>query len=364
MTASTSLRVLRQRGRAGLQGRDLTPEHHHERATGRDARRQGVGCQKPSGSPTRLAPCWRYRMSGVSAGDDRSSIRRDDDIRPPVVPRSLRHRMRVDQLGRSPVQHHAATRRHILGQRGGKARRAARHQAPARPARSPASTRVRAQKYSPGRLDGSSVSAATPWAELIRQPDIVLVGKREKRSPARSSARWSKARKLPVARIRPPSGWLHAPASPFASAEIRHLQNGPVRGTVVAPVQLPVGVCLRGETSELLSQVLLAIEGRKQNGHARTVSRRPLSCHRGCGLDIRDSYAKPWIATLARSYAAFFTSRFIAIIVSAICTAFRAAPFRRLSDTHQNDRPFSTVGSLRMRLTNTASSPAHSTGVT
>ncbi len=74
-------------------------------------------------------------------------------------------------------------------------------------------------------------------------------------------------------------------------------------------------------------------------------------------------YAKPWIAA-PRSYAAFFTSRFIAIIVSAICTAFSAAPFRRLSETHQNDRPFATVGSLRMRLTNTASSPAHSTGVT
>ena len=56
-------------------------------------------------------------------------------------------------------------------------------------------------------------------------------------------------------------------------------------------------------------------------------------------------------------------SSFCATTVSAICTAFSAAPLRRLSDTHQNDSPCSTVGSLRMRLTNTASSPAQSIGV-
>ena len=49
--------------------------------------------------------------------------------------------------------------------------------------------------------------------------------------------------------------------------------------------------------------------------------------------------------------AAFFASNPCAIIASAICTAFSAAPLRRLSDTHQNASPFSTVGSLRRRLT-------------
>ena len=62
-------------------------------------------------------------------------------------------------------------------------------------------------------------------------------------------------------------------------------------------------------------------------------------------------------------HAAFASIR-CAISVSAICTAFSAAPLRRLSETHQNDSPCSTVGSLRMRLTNTASSPALSAGVT
>ena len=36
---------------------------------------------------------------------------------------------------------------------------------------------------------------------------------------------------------------------------------------------------------------------------------------------------------------------------SAICTALRAAPLRRLSDTHQKARPFGTVGSRRRRET-------------
>ena len=34
------------------------------------------------------------------------------------------------------------------------------------------------------------------------------------------------------------------------------------------------------------------------------------------------------------------------------------------SETTQSDSPFSTVGSLRTRLTKTASSPTHSAGVT
>jgi Nucleotidyltransferase domain len=76
----------------------------------------------------------------------------------------------------------------------------------------------------------------------------------------------------------------------------------------------------------------------------------------------------PWRRFGARSiprpdYAAFASIR-CAISVSAICTAFNAAPLRRLSDTHQNDNPFATVGSLRIRLTYTASSPALSSGVT
>jgi hypothetical protein len=56
--------------------------------------------------------------------------------------------------------------------------------------------------------------------------------------------------------------------------------------------------------------------------------------------------------------------KWVAISSSAICTAFRAAPLRRLSDTIHKFRPFATVVSLRTRLTKTASSPAHSAGVT
>ena len=48
---------------------------------------------------------------------------------------------------------------------------------------------------------------------------------------------------------------------------------------------------------------------------------------------------------------------------SAICTAFSAAPLRRLSLTIHMFRPFSTVTSWRMRDTKVAKSPTHSTGV-
>src|SRR6185369_11865902 len=48
---------------------------------------------------------------------------------------------------------------------------------------------------------------------------------------------------------------------------------------------------------------------------------------------------------------AAFRSSLRLIRHSAICTAFNAAPLRRLSDTIQSDRPCSTVGSLRIRLT-------------
>src|SRR5215471_11041083 len=60
----------------------------------------------------------------------------------------------------------------------------------------------------------------------------------------------------------------------------------------------------------------------------------------------------------------FFPFRSFRLIrTSAIWIAFNAAPFRRLSETTHSDRPFSTVGSLRIRLTYVASSPAASTGV-
>src|ERR1051326_8511913 len=51
-------------------------------------------------------------------------------------------------------------------------------------------------------------------------------------------------------------------------------------------------------------------------------------------------------------YAAFFLalSSLRLIRTSAICTAFSAAPLRKLSETHHSTSPLSTVGSVRMRL--------------
>ena len=56
-----------------------------------------------------------------------------------------------------------------------------------------------------------------------------------------------------------------------------------------------------------------------------------------------------------RAQIAYYAACFFGVIslrlimASAICTAFSAAPLRRLSDTHQKAMPFSTVASSRMR---------------
>ena len=55
---------------------------------------------------------------------------------------------------------------------------------------------------------------------------------------------------------------------------------------------------------------------------------------------------------LNRAQAAF--CRCLRPSSSAICTAFSAAPLRRLSLTTQRERPFSTVGSSRIRQTKVA----------
>src|SRR5580698_10835943 len=51
-------------------------------------------------------------------------------------------------------------------------------------------------------------------------------------------------------------------------------------------------------------------------------------------------------------HAALLFRRLRLIRLSAICTAFSAAPLRRLSDTIHIDSPCSTEGSLRTRETN------------
>jgi hypothetical protein len=70
-------------------------------------------------------------------------------------------------------------------------------------------------------------------------------------------------------------------------------------------------------------------------------------------------------SAVSENYAAFFFGwiRPRSIKSSAICTAFSAAPLRRLSDTIHIDRPFSIVESSRMREMKVASSPADSSGV-
>ena len=58
-----------------------------------------------------------------------------------------------------------------------------------------------------------------------------------------------------------------------------------------------------------------------------------------------------WTGTSRGRAPRLLPPRYLAAKISAICTAFSAAPFRRLSETTQRLSPFGTVGSRRMRLT-------------
>src|SRR5690606_37762992 len=63
------------------------------------------------------------------------------------------------------------------------------------------------------------------------------------------------------------------------------------------------------------------------------------------------------IPTYFAAFCTFFTSN------SAICTAFVAAPLRRLSLTHQKARPLGLEMSSRMRPMKTSSLLSHSLGI-
>ena len=87
----------------------------------------------------------------------------------------------------------------------------------------------------------------------------------------------------------------------------------------------------------------------RRNGHAESsacLSTPPAACPPGCS-----DQPAPFPARHSRASS------------SAIWTAFSAAPFRRLSDTHQRFRPLSIVLSRRIRLTYVSSRPAASIGV-
>jgi len=71
------------------------------------------------------------------------------------------------------------------------------------------------------------------------------------------------------------------------------------------------------------------------------------------GSTVFDPVRRPALRSRAGSgntQAAFF-NKFRLIKLSAIYTAFNAAPLRRLSETIHMDKPLSTVESSRMRLT-------------
>ena len=206
MIASTCLVRSGSGNGPACQRSDVTPEQVMNGRRPRRAAPQWCGARSRAALRRALAPCWRYRMSGVSPGDDRPAIRRHDNIRPPIVPRSLRHLSGIDQFGRRAVQHHAATRRQILRQRGGKSRRTARHQHLGPICRRAASTGVRAQKYNAGRPEAAQQAPsrhAPAYPAARHRPDL-KTRKMPPVPPAPGGAARGNSRSPPSGR--PPSG--------------------------------------------------------------------------------------------------------------------------------------------------------------
>jgi hypothetical protein len=79
---------------------------------------------------------------------------------------------------------------------------------------------------------------------------------------------------------------------------------------------------------------------------ACTSRQRPDGRYRTTSTMPRQSY---WAATLARRAALGWGN--LRATISAICTAFNAAPLRRLSFDTNSTKPLSTVGSRRIRPT-------------
>ncbi len=90
------------------------------------------------------------------------------------------------------------------------------------------------------------------------------------------------------------------------------------------------------------------VDGRDKPGHDDLETDDPQTSIVIC--DGHDAY--PGDGAPCVSQAAFFLAviSLRLISTSAIWIAFSAAPLRKLSDTHQKARPFSTVPSSRMRL--------------
>src|ERR1700733_10227771 len=87
--------------------------------------------------------------------------------------------------------------------------------------------------------------------QLFRQPDIVLIGKREKRRRSTKSHAEQGEKTSGGAHAASP-GVVDASSSFLAGDKELHVLNGSVGGAVVAPIELPVRVRLCREAGELL----------------------------------------------------------------------------------------------------------------
>jgi len=93
---------------------------------------------------------------------------------------------------------------------------------------------------------------------------------------------------------------------------------------------------------------MLSCPRRVRRGSASVLGRRPP----GAGARLAPLRVAGALRKILSRFLGLFWSKH-----SAICTAFKAAPLRRLSPTTKRARPWRTVGSWRMRPTNTGSRP-------
>ena len=178
-------------------------------------------------------------------------------VAPPVVP-GVRWRLaRGDESDGGFVKHHCITGRDVLGETGGKS-----GWTDERRRQADAVERLVHQDL-PRAVERRTVDAVELGhrpGELLRQPDIILIGKGDEGMICRCPQEGHET--LGHAEI---AGWLRHPDGATAVPGAQ-LCGGAVGRSVIPPVEDPVGMSLRGQAVEKSVEVALAVVGRQKDG--------------------------------------------------------------------------------------------------
>ncbi len=136
--------------------------------------------------------------------------------------------------------------------------------------------------------------------------------------------------------------WLSDQSGPYRKSSWVDAYSYTTPRDTIRPIMLQqIGYDLRRDANRRQFSARHVIFGNRCSNLEERVDIR-----RGCAAEC-DAISISRVAGHAAFCFAFSQPRLIS--TSAICTAFSAAPLRRLSETHQKARPFSTVASSRMR---------------